>query len=172
MIRLLILFLTLACLFPSQSFAKPLKACLNADTGKVRVKKRCRKKRNEAVLSAEILQGLGATQVGPQGETGPQGPEGPQGAQGLPGIANVTLDFSSGLNENIPASSTITLYSNPCPTGSTLISGGCSSNNMNITLVSSHTSNLTDWQCIWKNNSASAQFAILRAKTICAEVNG
>jgi len=66
--------LFLAVLFPSVGLSAPRKVCLKSQTGEIVVKRKCRAIRGETPFNAEVVQSLGATQVGP---VGPQGPPGP-----------------------------------------------------------------------------------------------
>jgi len=75
-------FLIILFLFPAVSYATPSRICLKSDTGKIVVKHKCRAKKGEQEINAEILQGLGATQVGPAGPAGPKGSNGEKGGSG------------------------------------------------------------------------------------------
>ncbi|MCB0354694.1 MAG: hypothetical protein KDD64_14255 [Bdellovibrionales bacterium] len=119
--RLLILvILPLSFSFPVLSHAAPLKACLKSDSGKVVVKRKCKEAKGFQEISAETLQGLGATQVGPQGEVGPQGPKGDQGPAGVTGIETVTDSSSRGFSGF--ESQTIAV---DCPGGKAVIGYSC-----------------------------------------------
>lgn len=115
---LILLSITLVC-FPSNSLAASLKACLKADNGRVLIKRRCNAKKGQQEINAEILQGLGATQVGPQGPQGSQGPKGQQGIQGPSGIVSTVVR-----SERIQSSSSLNSSVVSCEPGEIAISGG------------------------------------------------
>ncbi|MCB0354405.1 MAG: hypothetical protein KDD64_12800 [Bdellovibrionales bacterium] len=78
----LFFFFLLSC---PHAEAKPLRACLSDSTGKISIRRRCPEAKGFSELSADLVQGLGASQVGPAGPRGPAGPKGNPGPQGPAG---------------------------------------------------------------------------------------
>ncbi len=165
----LLLSLPLISLLPSAATARPQKACLKSDTGKITIKRRCKKQKGETRVSAEVLQGLGATQVGPVGPEGPEGPQGPQGPQGNLGPAGAPGLFGMDLKRESSNASTTGVYSllPTCEEGQVVISGGCrmvtvidntklpANNPALVTDAFTRTSPLEGdtpnaWYCVWK----------------------
>ena len=173
--------------FVAPTAAAPQKACLKSTTGNLLIKRKCRAKKNETEVNAEVLQGLGASQVGPTGPQGPEGakgpkgdqgdvgPEGPEGPQGLPGIAGVAIDTDSQFFSNIPPGGSISISSDVCQQGEVLISGGCSLNTSNFSLVQSRPDAfdpaIAKWRCDAVNHSSVVAGSTLRVFVICAATN-
>ena len=118
-----ILVLAVSLTLPLFSQAAPLKTCLKTDSGKIVVKRRCKEAKGFQEISAEILQGLGASQVGPQGAVGPVGPQGPTGDQGPEGVTGIeTVTDSSPRSFSGIESHTVEV---PCPAGKVVIGYSC-----------------------------------------------
>ena len=86
--RRMFIFLLVVALIPIELSAAPLKACLQNSTGQIVIRRRCPSAKGFRELSSDLIQGLGAAQIGkegPQGEQGEQGIQGIAGPQGLQG---------------------------------------------------------------------------------------
>ncbi|MCB0347082.1 MAG: hypothetical protein KDD66_18320 [Bdellovibrionales bacterium] len=57
---------------PTESFARPFRACLLSD-GSILIKRKCRAGKGQTTLSSQAISGIAATQVGPQGPAGKDG---------------------------------------------------------------------------------------------------
>lgn len=162
--------LSLFLLDVTSVYAMPNKVCIKSDTGVISVKRKCKAKKGFAPFSAETVQGLAATQVGPQGPTGPvgpqgatgaQGPVGPTGAQGSPGLLAVRVEA---VVANTSSAGTYS-YSAFCNAGEVAIGGGCrmtgvvdstlpfANNPRTDTITSPNTDDVpTGWFCAWKKS--------------------
>lgn len=97
LMRSITLFLmAVALLIPNPAFAKPSRTCLKEATGEIRVRRKCPASKGFVELNAELLQGLGASQIGPQGPQGPTGPQGPAGQNGSSSVLCFAKVDSSG----------------------------------------------------------------------------
>lgn len=163
--------------------AKPQKACLKSSTGKIVVKRKCNKRKGQTRISAEVLQGLGASQVGPAGPEGPQGEQGvpglpgaqgPQGPAGLLSVVTRTKDRST------VSRGTYTLDV-LCDEGEVALSGGCRATTVVDDLVlfadnprvetgsfPSDGETPTGWYCGWKKFDDSGTG--FRAWALCAQL--
>ncbi|MCB0354643.1 MAG: collagen-like protein [Bdellovibrionales bacterium] len=153
---------------PYSAYSKPLKACLNTETGNIVIKRRCNPKKGHAELDAETLQGLGATQVGLQGATGPKGDTGPQGPQGPAGITeHEFLVFQR--DEFITVSGTKSV-SGICDIDSSTVNYSCESTGLLIDVESPSGifSNGRGATCVFRNNSGSIpQNVTMTLRLVC-----
>lgn len=150
-----LLCIALIILLPSASIAGPLRACLRSDSGKVLIKRRCKASKGEQEVNAELLQGLGATQVGPQGPKGDKGDKGNTGSQGPPGITgHESLEVI--LSQYITVGATKTI-SKSCPSDKSVVNFSCSSDGLLIDVqsVSGISKNGKYVVCSFRNNSGS-----------------
>ena len=93
LVVLLVLAILVVVQLSQDAQASSLKACLVESNGKIVIKKRCNLARGFQEITSEVLQGIGASQVGPQG---PQGPAGPRGPAGAPAVKYFAVVFESG----------------------------------------------------------------------------
>ena len=156
-----IAFLVLGFSLPVQTHARPLKACLKTETGKVTIRRRCNSARGFQEIDAETLQGIGAQQVGPQGPPGPEGPQGPAGVTGLRyGFISLNTDFGALETRTIPLK---------CPYDGNLVTYSCTSDNEFIVLNNNTGPDTSNERviCSWTNALPATNNATVVVRNVC-----
>ena len=159
--RFLLLFvISLTGFTPSESFARPLKACITTD-GTVIVKKRCKKSKGEQQLDISLL-----PSTGPQGPAGPTGAAGEQGIPGRDGVLGYE-ELANTFNQSYGPLQALGAGSPACPTGKIPIAGACEVDEPDLFLWSAYREG-AQWLCFWKNSTGSTIVANTTAVVHCA----
>ena len=165
MFRVIVFILTGMFFLLPNANAAPLRACLKTDTGKIVVRRRCKTNKGFQQLNAELLQGLGATQVGPKGDKGDKGDTGAQGPAGVTGHEDHSNVYSA---IALPAGSAGTINED-CPVDMAVVSYRCLSSNPNffVTSGSAIKAGGGGVVCSFRNVAATTEEADITISMIC-----